>query len=78
MIKYRFTIGKNSQSSFFNNDEEAKLFAEFIGATFERDTMLIKLEKDNYRCMFEIDMSQIKDIDNFEIKNVSIWETKLI
>lgn len=78
MIRYRFTLDNCSNIAWFENDEQADKFASFIGASFERDTILIKVGKDNFRCMFEIDMSQIKDIDNFEVKNVSIWETNVI
>jgi hypothetical protein len=75
MIKYRFKIGVTSQVASFENDEQAKEYAQFIGAEWERDTIICKFDKDDLHCRFEIDLSQIKDINTFEIKNMIIWKT---
>ena len=75
MIQYRFKKGIDEYPAWFNNDEEAKQFAEFIGASVERDTCIFKYNYKDFTCRFEIDLSQIKDIKKLEIKNLEIWKT---
>jgi hypothetical protein len=74
MIQYRFKIGITEYPAWFENDEQAKAFSEFIGATFERDTCIFKYDYNDFSCKFEVDLSQIKDIKTFKIKNLQIWQ----
>ena len=74
MIQYRFKIGINEYPAWFQNDEQAKEFAKFIGASVERDTCIFKYNYKDFSCKFEIDLSQIKDIKKLEIKNLKIWK----
>ncbi len=74
MIQYRFKIGVTDYPAWFNNDEEAKEFAEFIGATLKRATCIFKYDYKDFSCKFEIDLSQIKDIKQFEIQDLQIWK----
>lgn len=78
MVKYRFKIGITDYPAWLENDEKAKEFAEFIGASVERDTCLFKYNYKDFTCRFEIDLSQIKDIKKLEIKNLEIWENNKI
>lgn len=74
MIQYRFKIGINEYPAWFNNDKEAKEFAEFIGASVKRDTCICIERYKDFSCKFEIDLSQIKDIKQFKIQNLEIWK----
>jgi len=74
MIQYRFRIGNKSDIAFFDNDERAKEFANFIGAEWERDTAIFKIQKDNKFCSFELEIKDAEIINSLEFKNVNIWE----
>jgi hypothetical protein len=78
MIQYIFTIGINSHVAWFENDEQASKFAEFIKADWERDTIIYKIDNgDNKFCMFEVEIGDPKNfnsIRNLKIKNIKIWE----
>ena len=74
MIKYSFKLGITEYPAWFENDEQAKEFAEFIGASVERDTWIFKYNYEEFSCKFEIDPSQVRDIETLEIKNLKIWK----
>ena len=72
MIKYSFKLGITEYPAWFENDEQAKEFAEFIGASVERDTCVFIEKYNDFSCKFEVDLSQIKDIKQFKIQNLKI------
>ena len=77
MNNYNFKIGNTSMYACLENDEEAKEFAEFIGAELEKHCMIVKLQKDNKFCMFELELKDFESseiIRNLEFMNVRIWE----
>lgn len=71
MIQYRFIIGNRSNVAMFENDEQAEEFSKFIGAEWQRDTAIFKLQQDNKFCTFELENAEI--IRNLEFKNINIW-----
>ena len=75
MKKYRFKIGKVSSTATFNNDEEAKDFAEFIGADFSSDTVTFKGELNGKNFLIEMEIGN-KNLDNFNVsdfKSILVW-----
>ena len=76
MIQYRFKIGVTSHRAWLESDEQAKEFAEFIGAEWERDTMIFKLQKDDNFCMFELEIGDMENkelLKELDFKNINIW-----
>ena len=76
MIQYRFKIGITSHRAWLENDEQAKEFSEFIGAEWERDTMIFKLQKDDNFCMFELEIGDMENkelLKELDFKNINIW-----
>ncbi len=74
MIKYRFKIGIKSTTAYLENDKKAEEFSKFIGAEWEKDTAIFKLEQDNKFCTFELEIENAELIRNLEFKNINIWE----
>ena len=75
MIQYRFKkSGTTSNIAWFKNDDQAEEFSKFIGADWERDTVIFKLKQDNKFCTFELEIKDAEIINSLEFKNVNIWE----
>ena len=75
MKKYRFKIGITDYSAWLNNDEEAKDFAEFIGADFSLDTVTFKGELNGKNFLIEMEIGN-KNLDNFNVsdfKSILVW-----
>lgn len=75
MKKYRFKIGKVSSTANFNNDEEAKDFAEFIGAELCSDTILFRGELNGKNFLIEMEIGN-KNLDDFNVsdfKSITVW-----
>ena len=77
MKYYNFRIGNTSMPACLEDDEQAKRFAEFIGAKLEKHTMIFKLQQDNKFCMFELELKNAKMaeiIRNLKPDEIKIWE----
>lgn len=77
MKQYDFKIGVTSHTAWFNNYEEAKRFAEFVGAELQKSTIIFKLQKDNKFCMFELEIEDSESaeiIKNLKPIGIKIWE----
>lgn len=75
MKKYRFKIGMVSSTANFNNDEEAKEFAEFIGAEVCSDTILFRGELNGKNFLIEMEIGN-KNLDDFNVsdfKSITVW-----
>lgn len=75
MKKYRFKIGRVSSTANFNNDEEAKEFAEFIGAEWSLDTVAFRgeLNGKNFLIQMEIGNKNLDDFNVSDFKSIEVW-----
>lgn len=76
MKRYRFKIGNKSDIAYFNNDYEAKAFADFIKAECNVDTYLYRGKLDGKDFLIEIEANSEKliDLKVEDFKSIKIWE----